>query len=173
MKANALPNYDASDNPTGCCPRFDPAGWDEQDLRFADKLFVVATTKSFAHVPLDMAAVFRDTFAAIERAHARDADDFLVLSRDTSAWSAEHLFAVARDVPGRPMARLSGNYRTAVFEGPFKSAPQWAREAERRAQGRGKIVEELYFFYTTCPKCAKAYGKNYAVAFTKERNAAA
>ncbi|WP_455707283.1 hydrolase [Mesorhizobium sp. ORM8.1] len=22
---------------------------------------------------------------------------------------------------------------------------------------------DVYFFYTTCPKCAKAYGKNYVV----------
>ena len=172
MQTNALPKYDARDNPTGCCPRFDPAGWDGQDLNFADKPFITARTKSVAHVPLDMAKAFRDTFAAIERAKARDPDDFLVLSRDRSAWSAEHLFAVARDVPGYPLVRLSGDYRTAVFEGPFKRVPQWAREVELRAHTRGKTIEDLYFFYTTCPKCAKAYGKNYEVAVSKERDAA-
>ncbi len=26
---------------------------------------------------------------------------------------------------------------------------------------------ELYFFYTTCPKCAKAYGKHYVVLFAQ------
>jgi hypothetical protein len=26
-----------------------------------------------------------------------------------------------------------------------------------------KAMQKLYFFYTTCPKCAKAYGKNYVV----------
>ena len=26
-----------------------------------------------------------------------------------------------------------------------------------------KEVQKLYFFYTTCPKCAKVYGKNYVV----------
>jgi hypothetical protein len=28
---------------------------------------------------------------------------------------------------------------------------------------RQKKLEKLYFFYTTCPKCAKHYGKNYVV----------
>jgi hypothetical protein len=28
---------------------------------------------------------------------------------------------------------------------------------------RGKTLKKLYFFYTTCPKCAKYYGKNYVV----------
>ena len=26
-----------------------------------------------------------------------------------------------------------------------------------------KTVQKLYFFYTTCPKCAKHCGKNYTV----------
>ena len=30
-------------------------------------------------------------------------------------------------------------------------------------QARGKELRRLLFFYTTCPKCAKAYGKNYVV----------
>lgn len=172
MKTNTLPKYDPDDKPTGCCARFDPAGWDDQELHFAAKPFVVARTKSIAHVPINMAKVFRDTFTAIENAKARDADDFLVLSRDLSAWSAEHLFAIAREVPGYPMVYLSGDYRTAVFEGPFKHVPRWARDVERRAQARRKSIDSLYFFYTTCPQCAKAYGKNYVVAFTSEHDAA-
>jgi NMD protein affecting ribosome stability and mRNA decay len=27
--------------------------------------------------------------------------------------------------------------------------------------GRGKELRKLYIFYTTCPKCARKYGKNY------------
>jgi hypothetical protein len=171
VKANILPKYDASDNPTGCCPRFNPEGWDAQDIRFVEKPFVVARTKSIAHVPLNMGSVFRKTFAAIEQAHARDADDFIVLSRERSPWSAEHLFSVAREVPGHELVRLSGDYRTTVFEGPYKAVPNWVRVVEQAAQTRGKAIDELYCFYTTCPKCAKAYGKNYVVLIAKERDA--
>jgi hypothetical protein len=28
MRTNALPAYDMSVNTTGCCPRFNPQGWD-------------------------------------------------------------------------------------------------------------------------------------------------
>ncbi len=35
----------------------------------------------------------------------------------------------------------------------------------------GKVMvrnlEMMYFFYTTCPKCAKVYGKNYTVLLAK------
>ena len=32
-------------------------------------------------------------------------------------------------------------------------------------QAKGKTMKKLYFSYTTCPKCAKVYGKNYVVLF--------
>lgn len=34
------------------------------------------------------------------------------------------------------------------------------------ARDRKSEPGDVYFFYTTCPKCAKAYGKNYVVGIT-------
>jgi len=28
---------------------------------------------------------------------------------------------------------------------------------------KGKVLQRMFFFYTTCPKCAKKWGKNYVV----------
>jgi hypothetical protein len=164
METNALPHYDASDNPTNCCPRFNPQGWDEQELHFDNKLFVKATTSSLFHIPLNMGSVFPRTFEAIEQAQAANMDQFIVLSHDPSAWHGEHFFAVTKDVPGQEMVRLSGDYLTKVFEGPYKEAPKMEKEMEAFVHSRGKQVGKVYFFYTTCPKCAKVYGKNYMVA---------
>ncbi len=164
MDVNALPKYDFSDNPTNCCPRFDPDGWDEQDLHFDRKLFVKAETKSLFHIPVNMGSVFKKTFAAIESAGAQSDDDMIVLSHDPSSWSSEHYFAVTKDVPGQEMVHLSGDYMTKVFEGPFKDVPKWEADMTAYVEGRGKKVGKMYFFYTTCPRCAKYYGKNYVVA---------
>lgn len=169
MDVNAVPKYDLSDNPTGCCPRFDPVGWDEQELHFKDKRFVKAKTRSLMHVPVNMGSVFSKTFKAIEEADAQGEDGFIVLSRDSSAWTAEHYFAVVRDVPGQDMTRMSGEFVTKVFEGPYKDAPKWCAETEGYAKENGKAVEDTYFFYTTCPKCAKYYGKNYVVVVARVR----
>lgn len=164
MEANRTPLFDGSDSPTGCCPRFHPEGWDGQALRFADKLFVRARTRSLFHVPMDMGPVFADTFAAIQAAGAEDPAQTLILSRDLSPWSAEHLFAVSKPVPGREMVRLSGDYRTQVFEGPYKDAPKWADAMKASLAAGGQSPARTYFFYTTCPKCSKTYGRNYVVA---------
>jgi hypothetical protein len=167
MEINALPRYDWSDNPTGCCPRFNPDGWDEQELHFKDKLFVKATTRSLFHIPINIGSVFPRTFRAIEQAGAKDDSDFIVLSHDPSAWKGEHYFSVCRDIPGQDMIRLNGDYLTKVFEGPFKDLPHWKQEMKTFVQQRGKTVSKIYFFYTTCPRCAKYYGKNYVVAVAK------
>jgi hypothetical protein len=44
MQTNALPKYDQSVNTTGCCPRFDPTGWDGAELHFREKPFLRAET---------------------------------------------------------------------------------------------------------------------------------
>lgn len=167
MEINALPKYDQSDNPTGCCPRFNSDGWDGQLIHLKDKLFMRAKTKSIMHIPLNMGAIFADSFAAIEKAGAQDVDEFLVLSHELSPWKAEHLFAVSKDVPDHEMVRVSGDYVTAVFEGPFKEAGNWDKEMQNLAASKGREAQEVSFFYTTCPKCAKTYGKNYVVGFVK------
>ena len=164
LATNRTPVYDASDNSTRCCPRFKPEGWGDQRLHFEEKLFARATTNSFLHVPLNMGAVFADAQRKIDAAGAGPGDQFIVLSRDLSPWSAEHLFAVARDVPGLQTIRLTGDYKTKVFEGPFQDAPKWCAAFAEEIEADGECAERIYFFYTTCPKCAKAYGKNYVVA---------
>ncbi len=163
MKLNTLPKYDMSDNPTNCCPRFKPEGWDREELHFKDKLFVKAKTMSIFHIPLNMGSVYPKTFTAIEEADAMSDDDFIVLSHDPSAWRGEHYFSVTKDVPGQEIVRLSGDYLTKVFEGPYRDMPKWEKEMEELAKERGKQAKKIYYFYTTCPKCAKYYGKNYVV----------
>ncbi|NNE47285.1 MAG: hypothetical protein HKN37_11560 [Rhodothermales bacterium] len=163
MKENELPPYDTSDNPTNCCPRFNKEGWDERDLQFDEKLFLKAETRSVFHIPINMGSVFARAFADIDSADARNDDDFIVLSRDPSNWKGEHYFSVTHDVPGHEMVRLSGNYVTKVFEGPFREIGKWEKEMESFVKSQGQQTKKNYYFYTTCPKCAKVYGKNYVV----------
>lgn len=167
MDINKTPTYDDSENLTGCCPRFKPEGWDNQELHFKDKLFVKATTRSLLHVPVNMGRVFAKTNKAIEQTDAYDMDQFLVLTRDVSPWKSEHFFAVTKEVPGEEMVRLSGDFLTRVFEGPYKEARNWYSSMQEQVEKIGKKTGEVYFFYTTCPNCAKVYGKNYVVGFAE------
>ena len=167
METNALPYYDTSDNTTNCCPRFNTEGWDGATLHFENKLFVKAKTIALFHIPLNMGKIFPETFGAIETADALDSNDMIVLSYDPSPWRGEHYFSVSKEVPGQEMVKLSGDYLTKVFEGPYKNVSKWEKQILEWVKSQGKAVTKTYFFYTTCPKCAKVYGKNYVVAVAK------
>jgi len=167
MRENALPHYDDSINTTGCCPRFNPEGWDGRELHLRELPVVRAETVSAMHVPLNMGKVFARVHGHIQDAGGYVPGQFVVLSRDTSAWHSEHLFAVGKPVPGEEMTTLSGDYATKVFEGPYSDAREWAAELHRISAARGKPAGKAWFFYTTCPKCAKAYGHNYVVGLAE------
>lgn len=167
MQTNALPVLDHSVNTTGCCPRFNPAGWDGAELHFRDKLFLRAETVSAMHIPLNMGKVFSRVQRHIDAAAAMDPDQSIVLSRDLSAFKGEHLFAVTKDVPDEQMVRMSGDYVTKVFEGPYREAKDWYETLKALSTSHGKEDGRIWFFYTTCPKCAKAYGENYVVGLAE------
>ncbi len=59
------------------------------------------------------------------------------------------------------MATISGTFLCKVFEGPYQNMRKWIQEMSAFVESKGKKPQKLYFYYTTCPKCAKKYGKNY------------
>lgn len=119
------------------------------------------------HIPLNMGRVFERVQSKATESEAYDPDNCIVLSRDLSPWQAEHLFSVSAAVPDEEHVTLSGDYVTKVFEGPYRNAKDWYVEMQSEAGEAGATNDEVYFFYTTCPKCAKVYGKNYVVGIAR------
>lgn len=56
---------------------------------------------------------------------------------------------------------------TKVFEGPYKDMGKWIRDMNSFVASKGKTAKKMFFYYTTCPKCAKVYGKNYVVILSE------
>lgn len=164
LAVNKVPDLETDTSQTGYCPPFDPEPWKDTKLTFQDKLFVRATTRGVMHIPLNIGRVFVQTFVAIESADAIKPPQAIVLSRDLSTWTGEHLFAATQAVPGQELVRLSGDFRTRAFEGPYRDAAIWYQAILDVA---ADDTADVYLFYTTCPKCAKRFGKNQIVGFVK------
>ena len=147
---------------TGCCPRFNPEPWDEKEIKFDNKLFIKDHVKSFFHIPLNFGKVMIKNMELIEKADAL-APEPLMLSDEKSLWGSDIYIAVTKEVPGTEMVKISGTYLTKVFEGHYKNAPNWAGQMREYVASKAKEIKKMYFFYTTCPKCAEYYGKNYTV----------
>ncbi|MFA6398187.1 MAG: hydrolase [Patescibacteria group bacterium] len=151
---------------TGCCEPFNPEPWQDKEVVWNDKLFVKDHICNFLHIPLDMGKKIVKNMGLIEKANAKSPYQ-LMLTNEKSLWGSDIYIDVAKDVPGAQMAKLSGTFLTKIFEGPYQNVGKWAAEMKAYVKSQDKELKKLYFSYTTCPKCAKAYGKNYVVLFAQ------
>ncbi|MDP2719041.1 MAG: hypothetical protein Q8P44_04305 [Dehalococcoidia bacterium] len=147
---------------TGCCPRFNPEPWQDKEASFKGRLFVKDHVRSFFHIPLDFGKVMVRNMERIEKAGALAAEP-LMLSDEKSLWGSDIYISVSREVPGAEMTKIDGSFLTRVYEGPYKNMSRWVKDFRGYVASRGNELKKIYFFYTTCPKCAKYYGKNYTV----------
>lgn len=121
---------------------------------------------SLFHIPLNMDRKMTRDLELIQRAHALPPRQLILLD-ESSSWGADIYIDIARKVPGAELTTLSGTFLIKVFEWPYEDAWKWEREMREYVESQDEEVEKIYFYYTTCPKCAKAYGKNYVVLFAK------
>jgi hypothetical protein len=151
---------------TGCCDPFDPKPWQDKEIVWKDKIFVKDHITSLLHIPLNTGQIVVKNMKLIEKAQAK-APYQLMLTDENSLWGADIYIDVAKTVPGARMTTLSGKFLTKVFEGPYQNAGKWAEEMKEYVTKKGKELKKMYYSYTTCPNCAKAYGKNYVVLFAQ------
>ena len=151
---------------TGCCKPFNPDPWQNKKIIWENKIFVKDHITSVMHIPINMGTKIIKNMTLIEKANAKSLQQ-LMLTDEKSLWGADIYIEVSKNVPNAQMTTLSGTFLTKVFEGPFQNAGKWAEEMTEYVKSENKKLEKLYFSYTTCPKCAKAYGKNYVVLFAQ------
>jgi hypothetical protein len=149
-------------NETGCCQRFDPVPWDKKVLEWKDKKFVKTRVRTFFYIPIGFGKVVAPLAEKIERAGANP-DVALMLSDHTSKWNMDLYVATSKEVPGEENVTMSGKFLSKVYEGEFRETGKWCKDFDEYAKKEGHKYSKLYLSYTTCPACAKAYGKNYVV----------
>lgn len=148
---------------TGCCSRFIPEPWEGKELQWDGKLFLKDRVRCFFFVPLNFGKVITRAMEKISNAGAFTPEPPLVLSDHTSRWNMDLYIEVPKEVPNAEHARLSGTFLTKVFEGSFKETGRWCQQMAEWVRSKGKEMKRELLYYTTCPKCAKHYGKNYVV----------
>ena len=151
---------------TGCCPEFDPTGWDESEQTWTKK-FAKDNIKAIMHIPLNFGQVAGRIWNKILDSKAYTEKPPLFLCDESSAWKTQLMIETAADVPDAEMTTISGTFLTKVFDGSYKEVPKWYKQMTEYVKSQGKQTEKIYVYYTTCPKCAAHYGHNYTVLLAK------
>lgn len=149
-----------------CCEKFDPAPWDNKELSWKEKLFLEDKVFTLFYMPLNFGAVVTRNMKKIMSAEAMP-KKYFALADCCSPWKTKLFIEVTKEVPNSEMVKFSGKFLSKVFEGSFKETGKFAQEMKSYVSSKKKEMDKMYFFYTTCPKCAKKYGKNYIVILAK------
>lgn len=145
-----------------CCPPFDPIPWDDQTFSWENKLFIKDHVFTLFYMPVNFGQVMKRLDKKVTAVGAT-MPDYLCLSDHTSKWNMDLYLAVDKEVSGVESTMLNGNFFSKVYEGPFSDTEKWCKDFESIAKSDGHEIKKWYMWYTTCPKCAKKYGKNYVV----------
>ena len=149
-----------------CCPRFNPKMWDGKILNWKNKKFIKGSVFTFFFMPVNFGSVITRLISQSEKAGARIPGN-LCLSDHTSRFNMDIYLAVDRDVSGEENVTMSGKFLSRVYEGPFQDTGKWCSDFAEYAKKKKMDIGKMYMWYTTCPKCAKKYGKNYVVIIGK------
>ena len=149
-----------------CCPKFDPIPWDMKILEWENKRFIKDKVCTFFYMPINFGNVMKRIMGKVEKAGVKT-PDCICLSDHTSKWNMDIYFEVEKEIPDSENITMSGKFLSKVYEGPFKDTGKWCKDFEEFAKSKGYESKKMYMWYTTCPKCAKKYGKNYVVIISK------
>lgn len=147
-----------------CCPEFEPSKWDGKTFDWDQKHFIKARVKTFFYMPLNFGGVMKKLDARMKQAGA-STPDWLCLSDHTSPWNMDLYVEVDKEIPDANHTQLAGKYACKVYEGPYKNTGKWQKDFKAFLQAISPDAGKTLMWYTTCPKCAKKYGKNYVALF--------
>jgi len=148
---------------TICCPKFDPAPWEDKVFEWENKKFIKTRVCTLFYMPINFGSAMKKLDRIIKQSGGNISADFVCLSDHTSKWNMDLYLAVDQEISGIENTTLSGKFLSKVYEGPYKDTGKWCKDFENIAQSKGLTIKKWYMWYTTCPKCSKKYGKNYVV----------
>ncbi len=149
-----------------CCPEFNPEQWQEKEFEWKDKNFVLTKVFTLFYIPINFGGAMRRLDNAVRNAGGNILDN-MALSDHTSKWNMNIYAAVDKHIEGAENVTMSGRFISKVYEGDFKETSAWMNDFDEYVGKKNLKIIKTYMWYTTCPKCAKKYGKNYTVIIGK------
>jgi len=148
-----------------CCPKFEPEKWDDKIIEWNNKKFIKDKVCTFFYMPMNFGKVMTRLNEKIAKIGA-NVPDWLCLCDHTSKWNMDVYLAV-ENAENIETTTMSGKFYSKVYEGNFKDTGKWMKDYKATLISKELKTNKMFTWYTTCPKCAKKYGKNYVVIISE------
>lgn len=153
------------DNEKVCCQEFDPRPWNKKVITWNEKKFIKARVFTLFYMPINFGQVILRILKIAKEQKVKL--QRICLSDHTSKWNMDIYVAVDKEMSGYENVRMTGQFLSKVYEGDFRETGNWCADFEKFAKTKNTKIKKMYMFYTTCPACAKKYGRNYVVIIGK------
>ncbi|NTV22865.1 MAG: hypothetical protein HGA85_00630 [Nanoarchaeota archaeon] len=154
-----------------CCPRFDPAKWDEKTFHWKGKRFIKESIPQLFHIPffpmIGKKITKMNILASAAGKIDKNKDQVLILFHDPNPFRSEIFFSVTGEVPHASNVKISGIFISKTFAGPYNSVPKFVKLMDEYLARQEKKARDYYIHYAYCPGCAKKYGANYMILFAE------
>ncbi len=148
------------------CPRLVREEWDRQIHQWDKKPFYALPYRSFFGWPTNLA---RQTAAAVDLLSRRGLLESIPINFavNEQSFGGTLLISINRNVKDLETRAISGKFMSFFFEGKYTQRTDWIRQVYRYGRANNLNFHELYFWYATCPTCAKKQGYAQVVIFGK------
>lgn len=152
-----------------CCPKFDPAPWDGKVFDWKEKKFIKDKVFTVFFMPINFGGVMKKLDQKVRQENAVVTEN-MGLSDHTSKWNMDIYLAVDKEIPNAQNTSMRGTFASKVYEGSFGETGKWQKDFAEWCKIQKHYIVKQFMWYTTCPKCAKKYGKNYVVILAEIKN---
>jgi len=149
-----------------CCSEFKPELWDEKTLNWNKKLFVKTNVCTLFYIPLNFGKKMTKLVKLYEQNNVQFTDE-MCITKHISPWKMDLYLGADKALTGYESEEFTGNFFCKVFEGSFNDTGKWTKQFIQFLNENSMKYDDILYWYTTCPKCAKKYGKNYVVLIAK------
>jgi hypothetical protein len=156
-----------------CCQRFDPSTVKEdEEIKFDKKPFVKDYTYSVMHMPINFPGAVERCMVKMGEVDAipdYEKKGFFSLTDHSSPFRTDIYVASTKDeVPGAKMELMTATFMCKAFEGPYKECGSFSVKMKEHIKAKtGNEPINMYYHYTTCPKCVEHYGENHVVLYAQ------
>lgn len=149
-----------------CCPKINPNDWNDKIFQWQNKPFIKAKVRTFFYIPIGFGNTIRKLDKKLQ-ANSLNFSEGVCLSDHTSKWNMDIYVTIDKEFKDDSISYFNGNFYCKMYEGDFKDTGKWCSDYDKTLKEKGLKNKKIFMWYTTCPKCAKKYGKNYVGIFSE------
>lgn len=153
---------------SNCCPEVRKEDWEYVQHEW-NKYFLEGNVFQLFRMPLNYGSVLKKLAAAAKARNWDKHGNPLVLTQETGFFSMQMLLELFRPDPKADgVVFFSGSFISHYYEGPYSGLGKAVQELDDYVtKATGLPPKDYFFWYTTCPKCAKERGNPVTVIFAR------